>query len=73
MSVKMYGSHDAGAASFPNANGSRGPQPLPKSQTESATFDHLPLYEDGLPTDGLLNESVQLAQDHTGHDDIDGH
>jgi hypothetical protein len=39
--------------------------------TES--FNHLPLYEDGLPTDGFLNKSVQLAQDHTGHDDIDGY
>ncbi len=45
----------------------------PEKPTESATFDHLPLYEDGLPTDGLLNKSVQLAQDHTGHEDIDGY
>jgi hypothetical protein len=44
-----------------------------RKPTESATFDHLPPYEDGLSTDGVLNKSVQLAQDHTGHDDIDGY
>jgi hypothetical protein len=38
---------------------------------ENATYKHLPLRKDALATDGLLNKSVQLAQDQTGHGDVD--
>jgi hypothetical protein len=44
-----------------------------KGQRRARHFDHLPVFQESLPTNGLLNKSVQLAQDHAGHGDVDSH